>query len=384
MFLSHLSTLATFLPHRTVIIPFYLISLPLPPSYQLDLLSYVSIPPLYPFNLFTNLTCYHTSISHLPTLATFLPTWSVIIRFYSTSLPLPPSYQLDLLLYVSARPLHPCHLHTNLTCYHTFPSHLSTLSTFLQAWPATIRLYPTSLPLPPSYHLDMLSTFLSCLSTLAIFLPTWPVIIRLYPTSLPLPPSYHLDLLSYVSIPPLYPCHILTNLTCYHTSLSHLSTLSIFLLTSFVIIRVYPTSLALSITSSSTWSACRHNVYITPLYLCHLRINLICYHTSLSHVSILVTSLSTWSFTICFYHTSLPMPPPYLLDLLSYVSIPPLYPYCHLLINLICHHMFLSHLCTYATSVSTLSVIICVYPTSLILPHSDQRDLSSYVSIPHL
>ena len=35
----------------------------------------------------------------------------------------------------------------------------------------------------------------------------------------------------YVSIPPLYPCHLCTNLTCYHTCISHLSTLATFVLT---------------------------------------------------------------------------------------------------------------------------------------------------------
>ena len=148
--------------------------------------------------------------------------------------------------------------------------------------------------------------------------------------------NYYLDLSSYVFIPLHCPCHLRTNLTCHHTYLSQLSTLTTFL---------------------STW--CHH---MCKSHHCHLLLNLICNHTCLSHLSTLPTS--------------------YQLDLLSYVSIPPLYP-CHLLVNLICHHMFLLQLFTYATSVSTWSVIIRVYPTYLPLP-SYQLHQSSYASIPHI
>ena len=217
-------------------------SLLLPPSYQLYLLSYVSIPPLYPFHLRTNLTCYHTCLSHFSTLANFVPTWpvitchhmclshlSTIVTSSSTwfviirvSLPMSPLYQLDLSPYVSITALYLCHLRINLICHHMCLSHISSFSTFL---------------------------------------PTWFVIIRLYPTSLPLPPSYQLDLLSYVSITLLYPCHILNNLTCYHTSLSDISILATF------------------------WPA--------------------------------------WPVIICFYHTSLRLSHSYQLDMLPFVSIPP-------------------------------------------------------------
>ena len=417
-FLSHLPTLATFLPTWPVIICFYPTSLPLPPSYQLDLLSYVSIPPLHPCHLLTNLTCYHTFLYHLSTLATFLPPWPVIIRFYPTSLPLPPShktwpvtirlyptslplppsYHLNLLSYVSIPPLYPCYLLTNLTCYHTFLFHLPILATFLPPWPIIIRSYPTSPPLPPSFQLDLLSYVSIHLPTLATFLPIWSVIIRFYPDSLPLPPSYQLDLLSYVlsaslplppsyqldllayvSIPPLYPCHLLTNLTCYHTSLSHLSTLATFLPPWPVII----VSIHLSTLAPSYQLDLLSYISIPPPYPCHLFTNLTCYHTSLSHLSTLATFLPPWPIIIRFYTTSLPLPPSYQLDLLSNVSITPLY-LRHLLTSLICHHMCQSHLSTIATTSSTWFVIIHVYPTSLPLPPAYQLDLSSYVSIPPL
>ena len=107
--ISHISTLITVLPT----------------------LSYVSIPPFYPCHLLTNLICYHTPLPHLSTIVTSSSTWLVIIRLYPTSPPLPHFYQLDLLSYVSIPPLYPCYLFTNLTCYHMSISHLSTLATFL-------------------------------------------------------------------------------------------------------------------------------------------------------------------------------------------------------------------------------------------------------------
>ena len=168
---------------------------------------------------------------------------------------------------------------------------------------------------------------LSHFSTLATFVSTWHVIIRVYPTSLPLPPSYQLDLSSYVSIPPLHPCHLLINLICRHNiiCLSHIYTLANFLPTSSVIIRIYPTFVALS------------PLHQLDMLLSHislpmsLLINLICHHMSLSHLFTFVTS--------------------YQLDLSPYVTITLLY-LCHLRINLINHHMLLSHLLTFATSVS--------------------------------
>ena len=400
MSISRLSTLVTFLPTWPVIICLYPTSLLLPHSDQLDQLSYVSIPLLYSCHLLTNLTCYHMSISHFSTLATFWPTWPVIICLYPTSLPLPPSDQLDQLSYVSIPLLYPCHPLTNLTSYHMSLSHFSTPATFWPTWPVIICLYPTSLPLPPSDQLDQLSyvsipllyschilTNLTCyhmslshFSTLATFWPTWPVIICLYPTSLPLPPSYQLDLLSYVYIPPLYPCHLLTNLTCYHMSLSHFSTPATFWPTWPVIICLYPTSLLLP---PSDQLDLLSYVYIPPLYPCHLFTNLTCYHMSLSHFATLATFLPTWPVIICLYPTSLPLPPSYQLDQLSYVYIPLLYP-CHLLTNLTCYHMSLSHFATLATFWPTWPVIICLYSTSLPLPPSYQLDQLSYVYIPLL
>ena len=144
--------------------------------------SYVYITSLYPCHLFINLICHHMFLSQLLTYATSVSTWSVIICVYPTSLLLSHCYQRNSSSYVSIPPLYHCHLLINLTYYHTSPSHFSTLATF---W------------------------------------PTWPVIICLYPTSLLLPPSDQLDLLSYVSIPLLHSGHLLTNLTSYHMYLCH-------------------------------------------------------------------------------------------------------------------------------------------------------------------
>ena len=162
--------------------------------------------------------------------------------------------------------------------------------------------------------------FLLQLFTYATSVSTWSVIIRVYPTYLPLPPSYQLHQSSYVSIPHIYPCHILTNLICHYIWLSFISTLDTFLSTWSVIICVYSTSLPLS-----------------PSF------NLICHQMCLSHIYTLSTLLSTWPFIIS----------------------------C------------LSHISTLFTSLSIWSVIICNYPTSLTLSSPDQFDHIIY-GYPHL
>ena len=110
---------------------------------------------------------------------------------------------------------------------------------------------------------------------------------------------------SYVSIPPHYPCHLLTNLICHYICLFRISTLATFLL--------YQSSY----------------VSIPHTYPCHLLTNLIChygYPTSLTltlsyqlDLSTLVTFLSTRSVNLicmCLSHI-IPLSPSYKFDLSS-------------------------------------------------------------------
>ena len=250
-------------------------------------------------------------LSHFTALATFVTTWPVIIRIFLNCLPLPPSYQLDVIICVnptivtssstwfvimSIPPLYPRQLLTNLTCYHMSLSHLSTLT----------------------YQSDQ-SPYVSITTLYLCHLRINLICHHTCPTYLPLPPSYQLHQSPYVSIPHIYPCHILINLICHYIWLSHISTLDTFLSTWSVIICVYSTSLPLS-----------------PSF------NLICHQMCLSHIYTLSTLLSTWPVII----------------------------------------MCLSHISTLFTSLSIWSVIICVYPTSLTLSSPDQFDLSSFTDIP--
>ena len=104
--------------------------------------------------------------------------------------------------------LYPYHLLTNGICDHMCLYRICTLLTFVSAGSVIIIIY-ISLDFCHllNYHLDLSS--------------------YVFPTSLLLSPPYQSDLSSeyYMSIPTLYPCHLLINLTCYHTSLSHPSTL---------------------------------------------------------------------------------------------------------------------------------------------------------------
>ena len=108
------------------------------------------------------------------------------------------------------------------------------------------------------------------------------------------------------------------------------------------------------VTSLSTWS-------VTICVSTFATFNVICHHTCLSHISSLVTSSSAWS---ACHHMCL----------------------LHLLIltNLICHYIWLSRISTLATFLSTSSVIIFVYPTYISLPPSYHFDLSLYMAIPHI
>ena len=183
-YLSHLSTLANFLPTWPVIICLYHTSLPLSPPYQSDLSPYVSITTLYLCHLRINLICHPACPSHISTLATFLSTSSVIICVYSTYISLSHSYQLDLSLYMAIPHLYPCHLLINLICHHMCLFYISTPCHLLSIWSVIRCVYPTYITFPPYYQLD--------LSSLCV-----------YPTFLPFSPPYQFDLSAYVSIPPL-------------------------------------------------------------------------------------------------------------------------------------------------------------------------------------
>ena len=77
----------------------------------------------------------------------------------------------------------------------------------------------------------------------------------------------------------------------------------------------------------------------------------------LTHISTLVTPLSTWYVIICVYTTSLSVSPPYQLDMSLYS---------------------LFRLSTLVTSLSTWYVIICDYTTSLSVSPPYQLDMSPY------
>ena len=165
--------------------------------------------------------------------------------------------------------------------------------------------------------------FLSYLFTYATSVSTWSVII-------------------YVSIPHLYFCHILTNVICHHTCLSHISSL---------------------VTSLTTWSACHH--------MCLL------------HLFIFPTFLPTWYVIIYDYPAYLHLPPSYQLHQSSYVSIPHRPISYHLLItNLVCYYIWISSISTLAPYFQDDLSSLCVYPTSLPLTLSCQLDLSSLCVYP--
>ena len=196
-----------------VIIRVYPTSLPSPTSYQLDLLSYVSIPPLYPCHLLINLICHHMFLLQLFTYATSVSTWSVIIRVYATYLPLPPSYQLHRSSYVSIPHIYPCHILTNLICHYIWLSPISTLDTFLSTWSVIICVYSTSLPLSPSFNLICHQMCLSHIYTLSTLLSTWPVIIMCLSHISTLFTSWSIWSVIIYGYPHLHLCHLLINLS---------------------------------------------------------------------------------------------------------------------------------------------------------------------------
>ena len=289
-------------------------------------------------------------------------------------------------------------------------SHIHFLVTVLITWSVIICVYPTSrdVSIPPLYPFHLLKS-------------TWSVIKNVYPTSLLLSPPYQLDLPSFVFIPPLYPCHLLINLISHQLCLPYLYPchllinlichhlclppphFCISLLTRYAIICVYPTSVP--VTFLSTWSVIILCVYPTSLPLSHPHerdlSSFICvYPTYLSLSPSCQLDVSFYVFISHIYSCNL------LINLMCHPAyIPSLYP-CTLLINLICHHMCLPHLSILVTSFSTWSVIICVYFTSistlglvtflstwsvimclshlstLVTPY--QLDLSSYMCLSHL
>ena len=80
-----------------------------------SLRSHVSISHLYPPYFLISWICHHNNL-HIPRLLSpsELLFGSVIVCVYPTSLPLPPSYQLDLSSYVSFLTVYPYHLLINL------------------------------------------------------------------------------------------------------------------------------------------------------------------------------------------------------------------------------------------------------------------------------
>ena len=240
-------------------------------------------------HLLINLICNHTCLSHLSTLANFLPTWPVIICLYPTSLPLSPPYQSDLSPYVSITTLYLCHLRINLICHHTCLCHTSTLATFLS---------------------------------------TSSVIICVYSTYISLSHSYQLDLSLYMAIPHIYTWHFLINLICHHMCLFYISTLVTFFqfdLSSDVSIpHIYPFHLIINLT-------CHHYVSIPQFYTFLLLIKLICHHMCLSHLSNFVISWSIWSVIIYGYphlhlcHLLINLSLPYIIYFVTYLFVSSLF-----------------------------------------------------------